>query len=93
MLIRADHEQAAALARLRAERADAEVAYRRARLAEAQYQEDQRLARADRVTRRLLGGLRHLGQPRTQPHYEALLSRDSEPVRLAPHSNDRRDAA
>ena len=93
MPIQVDREPAAALARLRAARADVEAARRHARLAEAQYQEDRRLAFADRVTRWLLGGLHHLGRPRTQPHYEALLSRDSEPVRLATRSSVRRDAA
>jgi len=93
MPIQADREPAVTLARLRAERADAEAARQRARLAEAQCQEDRRLAFADRVTRWLLGGLRHLGRSRTQPHYETLLTRDSEPVRFMPRSSDRRDAA
>jgi hypothetical protein len=93
MPIQADREPAVTLARLRAARADAEAAHQRARLAEAQYQEDRRLAFADRVTRWLHSSLRHLGRPRTQPHNETLLTRDSEPVRFAPRSSDRRDAA
>jgi hypothetical protein len=88
-----DREPAAALARLRAERAQLAAAHRRARLAAAQYQEEERLANADRFARRLLGNLGRFGRRRTQPHYEALLARESEPVRFGPRSRERRDAA